>query len=488
MKLRLVSLAALALVGQAHALNVADTNAALQIYVSGASATKNIIQQLFSQNCVAGTLTIYSSLADAAAVNVLETNTTTAGAGDSSNGASFNTYSCTLIAGNDFGVAAQNVAFHKRDREGSGYGVYPVAYNTPIKFMKIDATAGNCAATNLTSGSTTCSKVELKQPHGGVSDVEPGLFNPIANRPFGFEAAAVVDSGNFGSVTPVFQVGFGVPLSQKLYDDLQAEQVALGQIAAGAQPIVPANIITMMGRQGFDSSIAWKAMLPLHDGVARAGINGGVAFPNTNTGKVTICRRDVGSGTQATFNRFFFETPLNGAVTPAGALDSVAGAYEVKENASSGNVRSCLAAIGSTGYAFGVLSLDSGVAGATGWKFARIDANTLGRDTIKSGQYRFVFTSTVQTNAAATVNGVSSTDATTLINGFAQGARKPSNLAVLSSGTQNAVAAVGDAEDCFDPDSGNPIPFVWGDGTNANQKFCSRTLRLDSLDQPILVK
>ncbi len=476
MKLRLVSLAALAIAGQAHALNIAQTNAATQIYVSGASATKNIISALFTQNCTAGTLTTYKSKADST-----NTSFTTAGAGDSSDGDSFNTYSCTLPAVNDFGVAAGNYAFHKRDRDGSGHGVFPVAHNTAIEFMKISA--ASCTGTDVASGTNVCTQIENKQPHGGVSDVEPALFNPGVNRPAAFAAQADVADSDYDSVTKVFEVGHGVAVSQKLYDDLQAEQVALGQIAAGAQPIISLSQVGAIARSGYDASIAWKGLLPLHDGVARAGINGGVAFANTNGSVVNVCRREVGSGSQAVFNRFFYEQPVSSiSILPASASDSVAGAYVVTENTSSGKVRTCLATAGSSQYAIGVLSLDSGTAGATGWKFARINASAPGRTAIKSGAYPYVFVSTVQVNKAATVNGASATAQKALLNGFALAARKPSNLAVLSANAQDAVAAVPDADDCA------AIDFVYTDGANANEKFCSRLYRENSLDLPILAK
>ena len=58
MKIRHLTLAVIAVAcGQAHALDPATSNAAatVKVYMSGATAMRNIIGGLFTENCVAGT-------------------------------------------------------------------------------------------------------------------------------------------------------------------------------------------------------------------------------------------------------------------------------------------------------------------------------------------------------------------------------------------------------------------------------------------------
>ena len=135
MKLRYLAIAAAcaAISGQASALTVAQSQAAqLKLYISGSSALQKVIEGVLTQNCGADK-TQFKSLA--------------ASFGDTSNGASYNIYSCTLT-GNDFGAAnvGKTIMLVKREAGGSAQGVFPVALNTAIAFMNI----ATCSDTALT--------------------------------------------------------------------------------------------------------------------------------------------------------------------------------------------------------------------------------------------------------------------------------------------------------------------------------------------------
>lgn len=399
MKLRHIALAALAAIaGQAHALDAATLNAAgtLKVYMSGASALKNSVGGLFTQNCQAATRTDYLLTSDT--VN-------------------YTIYTCTLNTTNDFGLGAINVAFQKRDAGGSGQGVYPVANSTAIAFINPTTCTGPA------SGSGTCTGTTNLIPDAGVSDVEPALFAAEANTPPEFVGQSIA-SGTM-TVKPIVQTIFGLGVSNALYLKLQADQ----GLAAGVRPSVSQAVVGQMLRSGFPyDTQAWKLLLP-----------------NTNDGtqnsQVTICRRVNGSGTQAAANRFFLEYPYNGegAMLPYSSADSsvgthgtAAGNLYVVEGSGSGNVRSCLNAANTAGgFAIGHISLEN--AEEAGWKFVRIGGQEPSRATARVGKYAYFVESTCQIRNAVTGTKL------TFLNRFCDGAASPVNLQSLSAATQNGV-------------------------------------------------
>jgi hypothetical protein len=452
MKLRIISIAALAAIaGQAQALTVAQVNdaATVNVYVSGASATKAVIKGLFVQNCLQTTpgtyddLTIFSSKQG-----------TTAGQGDSANGASYNSYTCTLKTGNDFGTTfnGKKVAFHKRDRDGSGMGVFPVAQNIAINFQEISAAScDEAAATTAADGTKTvlCSNLTAKKPDGGTSDVEPTMFLASANLPsFGTlspaEPTSFTPAAGFtgtgatgtafqsGSPRVLFQTPFVLAVSQKLYTDLQTAQGTSGQ------PSIPYALASALLRSGPSYGNAWKAL-----NLANAG------------SQVTICRREAGSGTQAASNMYFGNYPLTlinplaagdttatVTLTGSGAVDlanagnfTQAGTLLVVENTSSGNVRSCLTAANTAGaYAVGHISAEAGLSGS-GWNTVKIDGATPNRTNVQNGNYDYWFESTCQVNkfAGGAATAATNNNQKTFLNAFCQQASLPKNLASLGA-------------------------------------------------------
>lgn len=490
MKLRLLALAAAAVTSNAFALSVADTNdaATLQIYVGGASASKGVIGGLFSQNCDRGagagtatdTLTIYQSKVGSAAAD----------AADTSAGSSYNTYSCSLISGNDFSLpAGTKVAFHKRDKLGSIYGTYPVAQNLKIEFMTISDTS--CTADALVAGTTPtskCTDVNFNHaPDGGVSDEEPAVFLAPVNMPAtiltdaGAVAPTAFTNADFDS-TPktLFQTGFGLFVSAPLYTALQTAQSTTGT------PNFPSVVASSMLRLGFVSStLGWKAL--------------NVANP---TNQVNICRRDIGSGTQAASNIFFLQNPLNGTVTVSPLLNSnsssglttnslanianTAGKLFVFEAASTGQVKDCLnAANTASAYAIGVMSLENG--SAAGYKLVNIDGAVASRDSFKAGNYGFFMESTLQVNKNAGATQKS------FLNTLATQAQSPDNLAA-AGGNNIGYAALFNAPAIAAGANGNPAKvgcngIAFGTGTTNQVTFCSRVKKTgNNFDVPRLAK
>jgi hypothetical protein len=476
MKLRLVTLAALAtLAGQAFAapintpVSAAEAAAATDtLYFSGSSAAKAIISGLVSQNCNTGSFVTFSD-----------------------NSGNYNAYACRVTAPpgpgvtnpNDWGLPENTVVVvNKRDDQGSGFGVFPVAYNTAIPFLNLSAVDTVNAGKYLANLSHT--------PDLGISDVEPNLFNASANRPAQFKLSAPVSDSNFASLTltqpdgsfpianviPVFSQVFGVAVTQKLYTALQTAQGTSGI------PSLSRDYLANLLSQNV-ASIGWQTL-----GVAN------------ETAGVNICFRDQGSGTRVAGNVFFGQFPGNtnagfspldktassGATTPSDA----AGSVYIAEPGSGGGVVSCLQTVNglTTGYGIGLLGF--GTAEATGFKYVAIDGVAPSRELAKTGKYGFWVESTIQANKSSSA----SLAAKTWMLSFIAKAQQSTNLAQLSAAAQNGVFALPLSQANWvsgNPNVNDDCANYAGDYagvSNANHatpsngdKFCGRFNREDSV-------
>lgn len=465
MKLRIVSLAAVAaLAGQAHALTLADIDAArsagtlLEVTMSGATALSGTIGGLFTQNCKAGTLNIYLNNANLFA-------------GESVNGNIVKAYACELVgSNNDFGAAYNNrkVLFQKSDEGGSGNGVFPVATNSLMPFLNVSA--ANCNQTTK-----VCNTIAQRRPDGGVSDVSPIGFNPEANRPLSpidFSTNPDVSNSDFQQVRGVLQIGFGLAVSQPLYAALQAEQGTTGR------PSVPKAVISNMLSNTYNPELGWSPLL------SEANIG--------DRTQINICRRVNGSGTQTSANRFWLEYGANrAAFTPATNADNSefpnaianvskdAGIIMVYEGSSTGNVRTCLTEANTKGaFAIGHISLENAETAA--WKFAKIDGVEPTRDNMKRGIYDYLFESTVQ----VAKTGNSAAGRAFMVN-FTNAAQKSTNLNSLSAANQAGVLTLPSAADC-------PAEFNFvaagTPGETAQNKFCGRVTRPNVSDVLAIIK
>lgn len=432
MKMHLVAAAACAaFVGHAHALDKAGTAAAqVQVYLSGSSALKAAIAGSISQNAQAGTFTNFK-------------NVTAAPFNDSSAGSSYNIYSATMIAGNDFGLpTGTTVALHTRQRGGSYFGVVPVAKNSPIAFLDL---------TSCSDGANTCTATLTRAPDGGISDEEPAIFANPNNVPTGNSVVTVSNADYLDAPKAVAGQVFGVAMSNALFTALG------GVIGANNVPstfaTVPKSGVATMLISGYDpSTLGWNPVgLNSHNGV-------------------NIIRRANGSGTQAAFNLFFFDLASSTlSVQPSTAADS--GATDVTtltddlfifEGSSSDNVIGKLNAANAIGaYALGVLSLDkdpSAVGNGQGWNFAAVDGTTASRDNYKLGKYGFGYETTVQINKLAPI--AAATDAGSFLRKFRDQFGLTKNIAQLSAeGKLGVVALPGNVPGAAGTWAGNDLTF-----------------------------
>ena len=397
----------------ATTLAIPDTN---RLTMSGSSALQFVIEGLLNQpgNCVAGTFTRFRGLLGSPA----------AGGSDTSNGQSYNLYSCTLGAASDFpAFNGQNIMINKREAGGSANGVFPLlAGAAPIGL--IDPASCTDGPTNA----NTCNALANVVPKAGVSDLEPLAFTNIANQPTSFYVAGApqqLPAAPFRASTSVAEQVFGLAVNDTLYAALAAAQ-------GTPTPSVPAAAFASVFATGYNATnLGW---LPFGKTLANAG------------NQVNVCSRAIGSGTRATAQIEFLQLPYN-SFAPAVALPAentpgatrggnTAGAKFYSEESSSGNVVGCLnAANASSGYAIGILGVDRDLSG-TGAQFIRLDGQEPTKAVAKEGLYSWVFESFYQTNK----NNVG-TSPNELATQFGVAFRRPANINAVSGPAANGLMA-----------------------------------------------
>ena len=453
MKIRHIALAALALASsQSFALNPTASASAVQVYVSGATAMRNIIGGLFTENCVANTLDVYYS-------NIGNFS----GFAFTANGDAHRVYTCTMTGTSPL-LPGKNVAFFKSDIGGSGQGVFPVHAKTARGFLNL----ATCGTRAVSVPNYTCSGEQQQVPMAGVSDVEPAMFKGINvpkddpnYPPDGLNEAQIGEL----TINPLFQTVFAVAVNRSLRDAMQTAQgLTVGD--AGPTPSISRGLAaTYFSGALVDPTInaGWQPLVAAGDAKKATRVN--------------ICRRQDGSGTQASANAHLLQFPCGAA--PLGIADKIfsdagltqaissvgpSGKAFVYEGSSTGNVISCLGAAEDTNaYAIGHVSKENDQTGSK-WRHVKLDGVEPSRDNTKAGLYDYYFESTMQWNDNQF--GTLSSDQQGFLSAFALTARKPSSLAKLSTATQNGVAA--------EPDT---YAGAFGTGTADEIKFGSRVSR-----------
>ena len=460
MKIRSIAFAALAaLSGQAFALSpaqVADA-ATVKVYMSGASALRNVIGGLFTQHCEAD-LDVYYSGAG-----------TFGGTAFSANGDAHRVYTCTMKGSSPI-LAGKKVALFKSDIGGSGQGVFPVYFGGAEGAMRSFLSVSTCGSRSANVPNYVCTGEQQQVPMAGVSDVEPGMFKGI-NTPTddpNYPQGGLSDSqlGEL-TVTPLFQTVFGVAVNKSLRDAMQTKQglVAGSEAEADRPSISVAEAASYFGGLLVDpaNGMGWQPLVSASD--------------SKKASRVNVCRRVQGSGTQASANAFLNGFPCNSAsgsiadktYSDSGLSNAVSsvgpsGSLFVFEGSSTGNVISCLGAAEDTAaYAIGHVSKENNEAGSK-WRHVKLDGIAPSRDNVKAGKYGYFFESTMQWHTSHVAS--LSNDQQDFIAQFAAEAGKPASLAKLAAATQNGVAAL--------PDS---YAGAYGVGTTDEINFGSRVTR-----------
>ena len=411
MKFRIITLAAIAACGSAHALSpaVLDADRASgklqEVVIHGGSAQAPLVGAYMAEICNSDLDTFFNS-------------------GGSGTGKDYRAYSCTLKTAISGGwPAGTPILVTKRDLGGSIYGVNPIALQQMENTMTVDNSAGNCVSTGLpataSQASYNCANFALKQAIAGISDVEPAIFNKTmtvgttANVAFNLPSGTD-DNGTAWSVLTSTQITgldsssanqtiFGVAVSLPLRNAMQAAQgLVVGSDAAADVPSMP---------RAFYSSLAAGFVA---GGIAKhAGWDALTGVPSDNTLQVNLCRRANGSGTQASSNMLFLEsgtiaTTATGGFAPVNdngiAIARTGHSLAVIENNSTGTATSCLTTASTlNAYAAGIISYENDPGTAT-WRFVKLDGQAPSQALARVGQYPYVYSATMQWKKAAPGN------------------------------------------------------------------------------------
>ena len=469
MKFRSIAIAALAAVSaQVFALTptqVADS-ATVKVYVSGASALRNIIGGLFTQHCNSD-LSVYFSAA----------NTSFGGVSFTAAGDAHRVYACTMTAGSPI-LAGKKVAFFKSDVGGSGQGVFPVYFGATQNATRSFLSLSTCSNRVGTTPNYTCTTEQNQVPMAGVSDVEPGMFKGInvpGDDPSYPQDGLSADQLGEMDVAPLFELVAAVAVNKSLRDAMQTKQgLTAGSELETDRPSIslPEATSYFSGSLGSPSEgKGWQVLVSSTD--------------SKRASRVNVCRRVNGSGTQAMANAFIMQFPCNGnATAPATADFSDAGLANlpssagpsgnlfVFEGSTTGNVTGCLsAAEDNSAYAIGHVSKENNEA-STKWRHVKVDGVAANRDNVKAGKYSYFYEPTMQWHTG--FFGSLSQDQQDFLTQFRATAATPDSLAKLSSATQQGVAAL--------PDS---YAGAFGTGTTNEIAFGSRVSRGGNSCNPV---
>lgn len=455
----LIALAALAVIGSAHALTPAEVVAARtdgslkEIKISGASALRLALGGF-----------IQADLAQPGTLDVFFNNTA---------GNDHRAYSFRLnqkIGAWDVGTP---ILITKRDLGGSGQGVGPlITADATQLHMKVDGACtvnalGASPALDIQKPGYFCSGTIAGLADAGLSDVEPALLEATVNAGAGRNVSNLDSEGFVQNI-------FGVAVNKKLYLALQKAQ---GLVAASAtvvdedaakQPSLPIPFVrgALTGQLlGNDPTTkkGWNLVVPTSVDAA------------IMSKKINVCRRAAGSGTQAASNAFFANNPCGGAdiYSPANAGGSIGatGALAVVAGSSTGAVESCLGTTAQNAagdaYALGVIGRENNPlanGGDKGYRFVKLSGVAPERANVINSSYEFVVESTMQW--AKTGANAPTGDKLTLLKLLRNNMGKASVLAGLDIDFQAGLAA-----------SPSTIVGTWADLSPAVQAFTSHSGR-----------
>jgi hypothetical protein len=377
MKFSKISLGVAALCGiasaPAFALTASQYSAAnaMNIYVSGATATDVGLELATSLICTSGSLHKYSI-------------------------SNQFVYLCTPNTAKITTAGKTQLAVFKHSVGGSGNGVAPVNNGSALPFLDLAKINSGCAAATAAGTSIACTEAgttltSTNVAQIGLSDVEPSFFG-----------AAAATYNNLTSET-LATVIFGVPVTNVAYEALQAAQ----SLTVGATDA--ANVPTL--------NIAQVTSMFTQDGQSWSGLTGAVLAND----QVYVARRADSSGTQKSYEAVVARTANTTAsgkscyvanspfVAGPDALDNTAantlcdGSNNTVNNSGSGQVAACLVKHQS-GLRGAIGTLSTETVGNANWKHVRVNGLFPNYANVKSGQYQYYTDSSLNTRKSPAPN------------------------------------------------------------------------------------
>jgi hypothetical protein len=324
----------------------------------------------------------------------------------------------------------------KRDAGGSGVGVGGLqtkATDGPlgntevvtgrIKFQTFDPAACNLSPTPGVNGAPeilgpggtvvpikgcTASTPILAYAEMGTSDIEPDKFIEINAPSLGSPAYSLGYRSDADRKLEEQQVlaalTFNTPVTLALYQALQSAQFPASSVCNPANAGYP-NLVAVAGNIRTDITNGdSEACMP---SLTRAEINGLLTGRISNFQRLLkadgtpivaassprqVCRRNNGSGTQATLNALIgsFPCDINAADTSIDIVQPTATGGAIQGNSDSAAVDNCLNTFNGSAnpYAIGVLSVEGrNIDNSRGWRYIKIDGVAPTLRNIHAGDY-----------------------------------------------------------------------------------------------------
>lgn len=356
MKLKPIVLAIAAL--SAGVANAAYTDTATNLYMTGASASRNNVAVSIKKLCsdAAGSLTVYKNGSSTSSL------------------ANQMAYVCTQ----PMASTGITTVFHTVTG-GSLNSILGMSNDVAKQQVPVSLTAG-CTAPVAGSGalagysvSANCALEASAAPSdGGLSDLE---FGPVIEQVEGLTTG--VDGFALGDVSQGFTSiaqAFGVGVSEKMYKDLQAAQGLTPGCTAG-DPLPACQ--PSLSRADIASLINTNDAAPQKNGAEALGLATGAS--------IEYARRVSTSGTQGTAQVYFLglgclngpnfgQQDIIGGNTEVTGTFPVTAKYTYSVNSGTGDVINKLTAAGATAYAFGLVSAENRApSGTTGWHFVKLN-------------------------------------------------------------------------------------------------------------------
>jgi len=425
MKLKALSFAIAAsslLVSAAHAIDPSaaagfDTiAAAVKLNAAGATAQdKAAVGHILSNLCT-GDRDLYTNNtpAQVAAGTYIGTNDTTIACAATEASLSFD-------ANGDGDTAdATTLMVRKLSAGGSARGVVPVANGVAPAELSRAINTGNCISQGTftvqgvagvqvwTCGATGAQSVV---PTVGFTDVEPALFAPGGPNAIGAFNIANIDT------LPTLTLTFGVPVTLNLRNALQAAQFGAADACVGSDSLACMPSLT---RSQVSSLYAGKiGSWDSFESPSGTKLTAVAPVPPLNN-RVHVCRRTVGSGTQAQANALYLNNPCTDQFIPPAADNTPlstttatgnftvlpsGGAAAIHENTSSGNVNTCLNTLQANNqWGIGVQSLENG---SDSYRWVKIDGQAPTTQQVAANAYFQWAENVITVNKAQPANSFS---------------------------------------------------------------------------------
>jgi hypothetical protein len=324
--------------GTAHAIDIsqyAADNAASKVanvYVSGSTAVNIALMEAAMHTSVTLNGSTITSLCSSTSIDLYTD------AGDTKN--PHDQWMVYCYANTNLKLSVTEIAFFKESTLGSQNGSIPLYNNAQagsgkqtLSFINpADLTDTDCvaAATGTLAGAQTytvhqtcafTTYVPAVNISGGVSDVE----GPLVGASSGL-------IGTYLTPTPGLAVVWAIPVNNTFYRALQVGQGLSGNTATGVPSLTHAQIAAIY------NGVETSGNLFVND-------SGAITFPDAASTNFAVCRREFGSGTEASAELFWLGEGCGSSDLSIPAENGTT----VIEETSTGNIAGCLEAYDGNG-------------------------------------------------------------------------------------------------------------------------------------------